>query len=303
MPFLAQARQLSLKRESSSIAQDFTLPDNNFVSVSEHPVAENSAFEHFVSVHSEYSDFVHSVAFPDFDHSVHSKNMAQPPTPPGTRERTLRELAAPDFTYDSLSGDAIIVRGVHDVAANAARQDKLETIIDSLTSLITQLAINQQKSSMARAPDWIPPFDLECKIVVYDLGTVLSSYESSSFLPFCDIGVFIKTVPRSGARSSSQLAPELFLRKSAKEIWDASEIMHEGTTEDKRSMLNNTCSTSELENDEQVHLLLLVSHHSDDEEISEIKPFPSSELQLAFNELRDEYVKLRNIFLKQKTEL
>ncbi|KAF1863172.1 hypothetical protein Lal_00012482 [Lupinus albus] len=26
MPFLAQARQLSLRRESSSIAQDFTLP-------------------------------------------------------------------------------------------------------------------------------------------------------------------------------------------------------------------------------------------------------------------------------------
>ncbi|KAF1870708.1 hypothetical protein Lal_00026338 [Lupinus albus] len=152
--------------------------DNNFVSVSEHPVAENSASEHFVSVHSEYSDFVHSVAFPDFDHSVHYENMAQPPTPPGPRERTLRELAAPDFTYDSLSiidaasggalgdmtpfearcliekmasnsqqfnarsGDAIVVRGVHNVATNAARQDKLETKIDSLTTLITQLAIN-----------------------------------------------------------------------------------------------------------------------------------------------------------------
>ncbi|KAF1885872.1 hypothetical protein Lal_00032244 [Lupinus albus] len=51
---------------------------------------------------AEYSDSVHSVAFPNFDHSVHSENMAQPPTPPGPRERTLRELAAPDFTYDSL---------------------------------------------------------------------------------------------------------------------------------------------------------------------------------------------------------
>ncbi|KAF1888185.1 hypothetical protein Lal_00008098 [Lupinus albus] len=28
--------------------------------------------------------------------------MAQPPDPPGPRERTLRELAAPDFTYDNL---------------------------------------------------------------------------------------------------------------------------------------------------------------------------------------------------------
>ncbi|KAF1866145.1 hypothetical protein Lal_00031449 [Lupinus albus] len=170
------------------VRQNRTL-DTNFVSVSEHPIVE-------------YSDFVHSVAFPNFDHSVQSENMAQPPTPPGPRERTLRELAAPDFTYDSLciqyedvpyglnnmdrrlidaasggalgdmtpfearcliekmasnsqqfnarSGDAIVVRGVHDVGTNAARQDKLETKIDSLTTLIIQLAINQQKSSMAR---------------------------------------------------------------------------------------------------------------------------------------------------------
>ncbi|KAF1863074.1 hypothetical protein Lal_00018921 [Lupinus albus] len=79
--------------------------DTNFVSVSEHPVVENTTFEHCVSVHSEYSDFVHSVAFPNSDHSVHSENMAQPPTPPGPHERTLRELAAPDFTYDRFCQD------------------------------------------------------------------------------------------------------------------------------------------------------------------------------------------------------
>ncbi|KAF1891358.1 hypothetical protein Lal_00016990 [Lupinus albus] len=59
-----------------------------------------------VSVHSvQYTDFVHSVALSDSEHSensVYSENMAQPPTLPGPRERTLRELAAPDFTYDSL---------------------------------------------------------------------------------------------------------------------------------------------------------------------------------------------------------
>ncbi|KAF1881803.1 hypothetical protein Lal_00014554 [Lupinus albus] len=59
-----------------------------------------------VSVHSvQYTDFVHSVALSDSEHSknyVHSENMAQPPTPPGPRERTLREMAAPDLTYDSL---------------------------------------------------------------------------------------------------------------------------------------------------------------------------------------------------------
>ncbi|KAF1881802.1 hypothetical protein Lal_00014553, partial [Lupinus albus] len=143
------------------VRQNRTL-DTNFVSVSEHSVAENTAFEH-------------SIAFPNFHHSVHSENMAQPPTPPGPRERTLREsiidaasggalgdmtpfearcliekMASNSQQFNARSGDAIVVRGVHDVGTNAARQDKLETKIDSLTTLITQLAINQQKSSMAR---------------------------------------------------------------------------------------------------------------------------------------------------------
>ncbi|KAF1872175.1 hypothetical protein Lal_00033830 [Lupinus albus] len=196
------------------VRQNRTL-DTNFVSVSEHPVAENIASDYYVSVHSEYSDSVHSVAFPDFDHSVHYENMAQPPTPPGPRERTLRELAAPDFTYDSLctqyedglnnmdrsiidassggalgdmtplearclvakitsnsqqfnarSGDAIVVRGVHDVGTNAARQEKLETKIDSLTTLITQLAMNQQKSSMERVCGICPSTDLSQELVI-----------------------------------------------------------------------------------------------------------------------------------------
>ncbi|KAF1876981.1 hypothetical protein Lal_00012455, partial [Lupinus albus] len=71
-------------------------------------VSDSDSISNFipVSVHSvQYTDFVHSVALSDSEHSensVHSENMAQPPTPPGPRERTLRELAAPDFTYDSL---------------------------------------------------------------------------------------------------------------------------------------------------------------------------------------------------------
>ncbi|KAF1883788.1 hypothetical protein Lal_00012706 [Lupinus albus] len=36
--------------------------------------------------------------------------------------------------------------------------------------------------SILHAPDWIPPFDIECNIAVYDLGTILSSYEFD-FLP------------------------------------------------------------------------------------------------------------------------
>ncbi|KAF1898764.1 hypothetical protein Lal_00000666 [Lupinus albus] len=179
----------------------------------------------------------------------------------------IEKMASNSQQFNAWSGDAIVVRGVHDVGTNAPRQDKLETKIDSLTTLITQLAINQQKSSRARvcgictstdhytdvfpsllepttgdhpeayatniynnrppyqqqhydppsssthnpgirqhsdlfvqeqaatkpsfatffpyvlqAPDWPPPFDLECNIAVYALGTVLASYEFD-FLP------------------------------------------------------------------------------------------------------------------------
>ena len=49
----------------------------------EHPDLEHYNFEHSDSEHSDFA---------------HSENMAQPPP----RERTLREMAAPDFTYESL---------------------------------------------------------------------------------------------------------------------------------------------------------------------------------------------------------
>ncbi|KAF1881644.1 hypothetical protein Lal_00039862 [Lupinus albus] len=62
----------------------------------------------------------------------------------------IEKMASNSQQFNARSGDAIVVRGVHDVGTNAARQDKLETKIDSLTTLITQLAMNQQKSSMAR---------------------------------------------------------------------------------------------------------------------------------------------------------
>ena len=55
--------------------------------------------EHYVIGESEHS-VVGNFEHPDFDHYSfeHSENMAQPP-PHG---RTLREMAAPDFTYKSL---------------------------------------------------------------------------------------------------------------------------------------------------------------------------------------------------------
>jgi len=51
-------------------------------------------FEHLE--HSDIGDFEHyCFEYSDFEHS---ENMAQPPP----RERTLREIATPDFTYESL---------------------------------------------------------------------------------------------------------------------------------------------------------------------------------------------------------
>ena len=46
---------------------------------------------HFVAGDFEYSDFEHLTT------NFHTENMAQPPP----RERTLREMAAPYFTYES----------------------------------------------------------------------------------------------------------------------------------------------------------------------------------------------------------
>ncbi|KAF1880025.1 hypothetical protein Lal_00022152 [Lupinus albus] len=48
---------------------------------------------------------------------------------------------------------------------------------------------------------------------------------------------------------------------------------------------NNSSSASEPESEEQAHLSLMVSHHSDDEEVNESILFSSSELQTAFNDL------------------
>ena len=48
--------------------------------------------EHSIEGDSEYSDFEQSTT------NFYTENMAQPPP----RERTLREMVVPDFTYESL---------------------------------------------------------------------------------------------------------------------------------------------------------------------------------------------------------
>ncbi|KAL5159602.1 hypothetical protein HKD37_15G043896 [Glycine soja] len=110
-------------------------------------------FEH--PEHSVISDFEHY----SFEHSdfEHSKNMAQPPP----RERTLREMAAPNFTYESLciqypdedvpyvlkTGLIHLLPKFHGLAAETK---KLEGKLDALVNLVTQLAMNQKFAPVAR---------------------------------------------------------------------------------------------------------------------------------------------------------
>ncbi|KAF1883469.1 hypothetical protein Lal_00013363 [Lupinus albus] len=60
------------------------------------------------------------------------------------------KIASNSQQLNARSGNSIVFRSVHDVGQNAARQDKLERKIDSRTTLITQLAMNQKKYSLAR---------------------------------------------------------------------------------------------------------------------------------------------------------
>ncbi|KAF1881735.1 hypothetical protein Lal_00032206 [Lupinus albus] len=62
----------------------------------------------------------------------------------------IEKMASNSQQFNARSSDAIIVRGVHDVGTDSVRQEKLERKIDSLTTLVTQLAMNQQKQPMAR---------------------------------------------------------------------------------------------------------------------------------------------------------
>ncbi|KAL2319774.1 hypothetical protein Fmac_028743 [Flemingia macrophylla] len=58
---------------------------------------------------------------------------------------------APNSKYFSARNDAIVIRGVHDVAIDiSAETRKLEGKLDALVNLVTQLAANQKPASVAR---------------------------------------------------------------------------------------------------------------------------------------------------------
>ncbi|KAF1884107.1 hypothetical protein Lal_00046393 [Lupinus albus] len=143
------------------VRQNRTL-DTNFVSVSEHLVAENTVSEHSVYVYSEYSASVHSIAFPDFDYSVHSENMAQLPTPLGPHERTLRESI-----IDAASGGAL-----GDMTPFEAR------------CLIEKVASNSQQFNARSGDAIVVIFSTKDILGITSGGCVLNLDKSSSFLLF-----------------------------------------------------------------------------------------------------------------------
>ncbi|KAL2319623.1 hypothetical protein Fmac_028592 [Flemingia macrophylla] len=61
---------------------------------------------------------------------------------------------APNSMQFSARNDAIVIRGVHDVATDTSVETrKLEGKLDALVKLVTQLASNQKPSSVARVCD------------------------------------------------------------------------------------------------------------------------------------------------------
>ncbi|KAL2334126.1 hypothetical protein Fmac_015339 [Flemingia macrophylla] len=61
---------------------------------------------------------------------------------------------APNSQQFSARNDAIVIRGVHDVATDTfAEARKLEGKLDALVNLVTQLAANQKPASVARVYD------------------------------------------------------------------------------------------------------------------------------------------------------
>uniref|UniRef100_A0A151UG88 Uncharacterized protein n=1 Tax=Cajanus cajan TaxID=3821 RepID=A0A151UG88_CAJCA len=57
-------------------------------------------------------------------------------------------MASNSQQFSTINDNAIVIRGVHDVAIDADK--KLESKLDALVNLVTQLAANQKSASVAR---------------------------------------------------------------------------------------------------------------------------------------------------------
>ncbi|KAL2319616.1 hypothetical protein Fmac_028585 [Flemingia macrophylla] len=87
-------------------------------------------------------------------YGIRSSNDHHTSTTIAAKTRYLIKKMAPNSMQFSARNDAIVIRGVHDVATDtSAETRKLEGKLDSLVNLVTQLASNQKPSSVARVCD------------------------------------------------------------------------------------------------------------------------------------------------------
>ncbi|KAF1894513.1 hypothetical protein Lal_00035337 [Lupinus albus] len=98
-----------------------------------------------ISVHSvQYTDFVHSVALSDFEHSensVHSENMAQPPTPPGHRETTLAQARILQYSP-----------GFHPPRGRGTSQNVPNDLLAQMVAALQQVNENLQNLNLNTMP-------------------------------------------------------------------------------------------------------------------------------------------------------
>ncbi|KAL2319049.1 hypothetical protein Fmac_032925 [Flemingia macrophylla] len=86
---------------------------------------------------------------------IHSSNDHHTTATTTSRAKALdREDGSQLLAVQSARNDAIVIRGVHDVATDtSAETRKLEGTLDALVNLVTQLAANQKPASIARVCD------------------------------------------------------------------------------------------------------------------------------------------------------
>ncbi|KAF1862475.1 hypothetical protein Lal_00046571, partial [Lupinus albus] len=143
------------------VRQNRTL-DTNFVSVSEHLVAENTASEHsFLNI--------------DIDIDVPYTSLY---TCHACTDSELCDSCIDDFLNIVVDSPVTHSHCTNTIDAGIRQQSDLFVQVQAATkpSFATFFP------SVLQAPDWTPPFDLECDIAVYALGTILASYEFD-FLP------------------------------------------------------------------------------------------------------------------------
>nr|KYP34662.1 hypothetical protein KK1_044360 [Cajanus cajan] len=76
---------------------------------------------------------------------------------PAEARNLIEKMASNSQQFSTRNDNAIVFRGVHDVATNADK--KLESKLDALVNLVIQLAANQKSSSVARVRDLCSSID------------------------------------------------------------------------------------------------------------------------------------------------